>query len=76
MIRFEVELDLTGVPCPQNASRALIKLESMNFNEMLKIIVDDGEAYQNLVESLKDEEYFLIKKIKVGNMWRLYVKRE
>ncbi len=43
MTPFDEDLDLTGVPCPQNAARTLMVLAMMDDDEVLRITVDDGE---------------------------------
>lgn len=46
-------LDLLGVPCPQNAARALLTLGGMDDGQVLEIWVDDGEPRENVPESLR-----------------------
>ena len=36
-------LDLTGVPCPQNAARSLLRLSMMDSGQLLRVTIDDGE---------------------------------
>jgi TusA-related sulfurtransferase len=45
-------LDLRDVPCPQNVSQTLIKIASLDSGEMIEIILKEGEAHENVKESL------------------------
>jgi TusA-related sulfurtransferase len=67
-------LDLTGVPCPQNSARALLKLAGMDPGKILKVIIDDGEPIENVPSSLEEEGYKITKTIQVKEgFWHLYI---
>jgi sulfite reductase (ferredoxin) len=68
-------LDLTGVACPQNAARALIKLAGMNPGQVLEIVIDDGEPYVNVPRSLQDEGHRIVHTARSGNTWLLRIER-
>jgi TusA-related sulfurtransferase len=55
MLEPDEILDLSGVPCPKNSARALLKLEIMSSGEILQVIVDDGEPIENVPSSLEVE---------------------
>jgi len=55
MIEPDETLDLTGVPCPRNSARALLRLEIMSSGEVLRVIIDDGEPIANVPASLEVE---------------------
>ncbi len=69
-------LDLTGVPCPLNAARALIKLASMPAGTLLEIVVDDGEPSANVPVSLEDEGCRVLGKVRKGHQWIFQVQRQ
>ena len=48
-------LNLTGVPCPLNSARAIVKLELMDPGEVLEIVIDDGEPVDNVPVTLMQE---------------------
>jgi TusA-related sulfurtransferase len=48
-------LDLRGVPCPQNVSRLLLKLAGLETGTVLEVVLDSGEPYDNVMESLSVE---------------------
>ena len=55
MLEPDELLDLSGVPCPRNSARALLKLELMSSGERLRVIIDDGEPIENVPSSLEVE---------------------
>ncbi len=48
-------LDLRNIPCPQNSSKALIFLSTIDTDEIVEILLDDGEPIENVPESLSLE---------------------
>ena len=68
-------LDLTGVRCPLNSSRAIMKLEWMEPGEVLEIVVDDGEAIDNVVITLAQEGHTVSSRRRHGEGWVLRVAR-
>lgn len=68
------ELDLSGVPCPQNAARSLLVLAGMDTGEVLKVILDDGEPITLVPESITDEGHTLVERAQLPNgQWVLWV---
>ena len=68
-------LNLEGVACPQNSAKALLKLESMEVNGILEIIVDEGEPIKNVPISLEAEGHEVISKVKIDKVWRILVRK-
>ncbi len=54
------KLDLTGVPCPQNAARSLMLLARMDSGDLLELIIDDGEPISLVPESIEDEGHTIL----------------
>ncbi len=48
-------MDLRGVKCPMNYVKAKLKLETMEVGETLELLIDPGEAYENVPRSLRDD---------------------
>lgn len=68
------ELDLSGVPCPQNAARSLLALASMDTGELLKVTIDDGEPITLVPESITDEGHTLVEREQLADgRWVLWV---
>lgn len=55
MLDADETLDLTGVPCPRNSARALLRLEMMDAGQILRLTIDDGEPIDNVPASLETE---------------------
>lgn len=73
-IQYTEETDLRGVPCPANAARIILKLESMDEGKILKTLIDEGEAYENLLSSLDEDGYELITSAKKVGGWEVFIK--
>jgi len=69
-------LDLSGVPCPTNFTRAAMRLEFMDEGEVLELIVDDGEPIENVPENLEDDGHEVFSRERIGpTSWRILVRR-
>jgi len=68
-------LDLSGVPCPQNSARAILKLEGLPPGALLRLIVDDGEPHENVPPSLTEEGHRIVSESRHGGSWHLLVRR-
>jgi TusA-related sulfurtransferase len=55
MLDADEILDLTGVPCPRNSARALLRIEMMDSGQVIRLTIDDGEPIANVPESLEVE---------------------
>jgi len=75
MSRPEESLDLTGVPCPANAARALIVIEGLNAGALLRISLDDGEPIRNVPPALEEQGHAVLEKARAGAGWQLLVRR-
>lgn len=74
-IKIHQKIDLTGVCCPINFVKVKLKLEEMNSKEILEVILDDGEPIKNVPRSVKDKGHQIIKVEKMGNSFRLLIRR-
>lgn len=74
-INISETLDLSGVGCPQNYARVLLKLAGMEPEAILKIIIDDGEPAKNVPVALKEEGHGIISANRVGEKWILLVRK-
>ena len=70
-------LDLTGVPCPQNAARTLLKLAMMDSGERLAVVVDDGEPIDMVPGSVEREDHVLLEREQLSDgRWRLLIEAD
>ncbi|MFQ3675031.1 MAG: sulfurtransferase TusA family protein, partial [Endomicrobiia bacterium] len=49
------KLDLRGISCPMNFVKTKLKLEEMQKDEILEVLLDDGEPIINVPRSVKEE---------------------
>lgn len=75
MSRPEETLDLSGIPCPANAARALIAIESLPPGALLRIRLDDGEPIQNVPPALEEQGHAVVEKARAGAGWQVLVRR-
>ena len=74
-IPINESLNLEGVPCPTNFVKVKLKLEDMEVNDILELILDDGEPIQNVPRSVKDEGHQIVKVEKINNKWKLLIRK-
>lgn len=69
-------INLQGVPCPQNSAIVLLKIAALSKNDIIEIILDDGEPIENLTLTIETEENCcILKQLKSkDNLWHLFVK--
>lgn len=71
------KLDLRGVLCPINFVRTKLKLEEMEINQVLEVILDDGEPMRNVPRSVKEEGHRVIKVEKLpDSTYKLLIRKE
>lgn len=70
-------LDLTGVPCPKNAARTILKLMTMDEGEVLKVIIDDGEPIALVPESVEYDGHTILERVQLPDTrWELWIRVE
>lgn len=74
-MKINEKIDLTGIPCPHNFTRALFKLEAMNKDGILEIIIEDGRPIKKMPARLEEEGYKVASKKKEGANWILQIKK-
>ena len=73
-LKADEEIDLRGVPCPQNAARALLRLETMETGELLRIVIDDGEPIEQVPSSVTEEGHTVRAREHVSDgRWVLFI---
>ncbi len=74
-IKIDDALDLRGVPCPMNSAKTIVQLEIMDTDEVLEVLLDDGEPIENVPGSIEEEFYEIINKENVdNNYWKILIK--
>jgi len=74
-IKIDQTLDLKNTPCPINFVKAKLKLEEMNKDEVLEVLLDDGDPIINVTSSVKEEGHQILKVEQVQTYWKLIVKK-
>ena len=54
-------LDVQGIACPVNAVRVKAAIALLKEEELLKVLVDEGEALLRVAQTLKDSGYRIVK---------------
>ena len=74
---YDEDLDLTSVPCPQNAARTLLRLTMMDSGEVLRVIIDDGEPIDLVPESVTNEDHKILERNQLDDgRWMLWVEAD
>jgi len=68
-------LDLAGVPCPRNAARAILRLETLDPGDLLDVILDVGEPAANVPPALEAEGHAVVSSTPRDGRWILRVRR-
>lgn len=63
--KIDAYLDLKGVACPYNFVKTKLKLEDMESGQVLQIVIDEGEPYQNVPRSVLNEGHKILEEEKV-----------
>ena len=71
----EENLDLSGIPCPANAARALLAIEGLDPGTLLRISLDDGEPIANVPPALEEQGHTVMERTRQGQGWRVLVRR-
>jgi tRNA 2-thiouridine synthesizing protein A len=73
-IRADEYLDLTGIVCPINTARALLRLARMPDGAVLELRIDDGEPSRNVPSALIDEGHEILDMTPLAKQWRVMVR--
>lgn len=75
MLDADETLDLTGIPCPRNSARALLRIEVMDSGQVLRVTIDDGEPIANVPASLEVEGHTVVEREQLADTrWVLSVR--
>ncbi len=69
------EIDLRGVMCPYNYVKTKLKLEEMSLGQVLAVILDEGEAMQNVPRSVKEEGHTIIQQERYQSGYRIFIRK-
>jgi len=69
-------LDLRGVRCPINYVQTKIKLSTMQSGEVLQIVIDEGEAYANVPNSVRNDGHEILEEQKLNKAYQLKIRKK
>ena len=74
---IDAYLDLKGVACPYNFVKTKLKLEEMDPGQILQIVIDDGEPYQNVPRSVLNEGHKILEEEKIEDKhYRIVIEKQ
>ena len=71
----DAEIDLRGVMCPYNYVKTKLRLEGMDSGQVLAVILDEGEAMQNVPRSVQDEGHSVIQQERYESGYRILIRK-
>ncbi len=70
-----IHLDLRGVKCPINYVKTKLKLDQMEIGEVLEVLLDAGEACENVPKSVQDDGHRILELTAVSDHYRLVIEK-
>jgi sulfite reductase (ferredoxin) len=71
-----VERDYRTVACPMNFVKVKLDLARMQKGELLKVLLGDGSAIQNVPRSVAQEGHKVLEQTRVGDHWAVLIQKE
>ena len=69
------EIDLRGVMCPYNYIKTKLKLEGMAPGQILAVILDEGEAIQNVPRSVENDGHIIVQQEPYQSGHRILIRK-
>jgi TusA-related sulfurtransferase len=69
----DAELDLRGIECPLNWTRARVRLDRMVPGQRLALLVDDPRAARDIPAAAEASGFAAIEVLPCGGGWRLLI---
>lgn len=70
-----VRMDLRGVKCPINYVKTKLRLDQMEIGEVLEVLLDAGEACENVPKSVQNDGHRILELAAVSDHYRLVIKK-
>jgi sulfite reductase (ferredoxin) len=70
-----VRMDLRGVKCPINYVKTKLKLDQMEIGEVLEVLLDAGEACENVPRSVQNDGHRVLELAAVSDHYRLVIEK-
>ncbi len=71
------QLDLRGEVCPYTFVKTKLKLEEIEENSILEVILDHEPAVKDVPRSVKEEGHEVLGVEKIGeNLWKIIIRKK
>lgn len=76
-MEFDIKkkLDLRNVSCPMNFVKTKVALDGLRKDELLEVILDEGDAMLNVPRSVKEDGHKIVKVEDLGTTFRVVIKK-
>ena len=68
-------MDLRGVKCPINYVKTKLRLDQMEIGEVLEVLLDAGEACENVPKSVQNDGHRILELAAVSDHYRLVIEK-
>ncbi|PKN01560.1 MAG: sulfurtransferase TusA family protein [Elusimicrobia bacterium HGW-Elusimicrobia-1] len=73
--KLKKSLDLRGVACPMNFVKTKIALAALQKDELLEVILDEGEPAANVPRSVEGEGHIIVEEQDSGSTVKIVIKK-
>jgi tRNA 2-thiouridine synthesizing protein A len=73
--KVKKSIDLHGVACPMNFVKTKAELAGLAKDDLLEVILDEGDAILNVPRSLKEEGHLVVKVENLGSTFKVLIKK-
>ncbi|NOY97137.1 MAG: sulfite reductase subunit beta (hemoprotein) [Chlorobi bacterium] len=73
--KVALKKDLRGVACPMNFVKTKIELSKLKSDDILEVLLDDGEPIENVPGSVKGEGHKILVQERIGNYWSVVIQK-
>ena len=75
-IKADDKVDITDVVCPVTFVKTKVALEELDDGQILQVHINDGEPFQNVPRSIKEEGHQVLKLVDNGDgTFELFIKK-
>jgi TusA-related sulfurtransferase len=73
--KVKKSVDLHGVACPMNFVKTKAVLATLEKDDLLEVILDEGDAMLNVPRSVKEEGHQIIKVVNLGTTFSVIIRK-
>jgi len=73
--KVTLKKDFRGVTCPMNFVKTKIELSKLKSDDILEILLDDGEPIENVPGSVKGEGHKILVQERIENYWSVVIQK-